>query len=77
VNIVSGLSKTYYKPISQACPMVKQCADGTVLNIPAECFTRSGLMKKNVAKAVMLRDKKAMQKFGIEISHKDKDKKGA
>lgn len=34
-------------------------------------------MKKNVAKAVMLRDKKAMQKFGIEISHKDKDKKGA
>lgn len=69
MNIVAGFSKTYYKPISMACPMVKKCADGTILSIPETCFTRTGILKKNVAKAVFLRNEKAMKKYGIIISH--------
>ena len=57
MNITEGLKKPY------------KYHDGTELIIPEECYGKTGVIKKNVFKAIVLKDKKAMLKFGIIIRH--------
>lgn len=65
-----------FKPISYAEPKVYALADGTVLNMPAECFTRSGNLKTGVLKAILLKQYGRLKRqYNVKIQHKKK--KGA
>lgn len=58
MNIASGIKQKPYK-----------YHDGTEIVIPEECYNKTGVIKKNVFKAIVLRDTEAMLKFGIIIRH--------
>lgn len=68
-SIIDGLMKRTLKEKSLARPIVIHYADGTVLDIPKECCTRTGLFRKGVAKAIMLKDyNKLANQYGVKIT---------
>ena len=70
-SVVDGLMKRTYKPISLARPVTIRYQDGTVLDFPKECCTRTGVFRKGVAKAVMLKNyKKLAEEYGVKITKK-------
>jgi hypothetical protein len=70
-SIIDGLMKRTYKAKNLARPVTITYANGTVLDIPKECCTRTGLFRKDVAKAIMLKDyKKLANQYGVRITKK-------
>lgn len=70
-TVIDGLMKRTFKPIDLARPITISYADGTVLDIPKECCTRTGLFRKGVARAILLKDYlKLANQYGVRITKK-------
>ena len=68
-HVIDGYMKRTYKPISKACPITIKYASGVSLEIPESCSTRTGQLKVHVAKAVLAKNYKKLEEYGVTVRH--------